>query len=411
MTSAVAPTHRQDADPARRRRAAGDAGRTRSALVGGGAGRQHRDGALHAQPGVGRRRAARSAAARRSSRTASPSSAPNEAFTPAQLSPHDPRTAVGQRADGKILLVAVDGKPAGLQRRDDELRARARDDAARRGDGVGARLRRLDRDGVRRPAPEPAVRATAARSPVADALLVGVHAASTSPPPAEPVLSPNGDGVAEPQVLSYKLVAPERRCRRSLVGPGRHHVPLDSGARDARHVPLHVDGHARRRRRPRREGLWRFTVTATDDQGQASHGRPDVLAQQHARGAAVRPATVKRRARRARASRRRSRSRARRRSRRRSRRRGASSSASSRAKSLAAGRRARDVERPHRRRHARVRRLVPRPRRPRRTRSAASTSTRPFTSAPVGSRGVLLASVTSSLTSRSATTASTPSSS
>ena len=26
-----------------------------------------------------------------------------EAFTSAQLSPHDPRTAVGQRADGKII--------------------------------------------------------------------------------------------------------------------------------------------------------------------------------------------------------------------------------------------------------------------------------------------------------------------
>ena len=37
----------------------------------------------------------------------------NELFTTAQLAPHNPRTAVGQRADGKILLVAVDGRQAG----------------------------------------------------------------------------------------------------------------------------------------------------------------------------------------------------------------------------------------------------------------------------------------------------------
>ena len=37
----------------------------------------------------------------------------NEAFSTAQLSPHDPRTAVGQRADGKIVMVAVDGRQPG----------------------------------------------------------------------------------------------------------------------------------------------------------------------------------------------------------------------------------------------------------------------------------------------------------
>src|SRR6266540_2768954 len=37
----------------------------------------------------------------------------NEGFSSAQLSPHDPRTAVGQRADGKIIMVAVDGRQPG----------------------------------------------------------------------------------------------------------------------------------------------------------------------------------------------------------------------------------------------------------------------------------------------------------
>ena len=33
-----------------------------------------------------------------------------EEFTPAQLFPRNPRSAVGQTADGRILLVAVDGR-------------------------------------------------------------------------------------------------------------------------------------------------------------------------------------------------------------------------------------------------------------------------------------------------------------
>src|SRR5207237_6225754 len=37
----------------------------------------------------------------------------NEDFSALQLSPRSPRTAVGQRADGRILLVAVDGRQPG----------------------------------------------------------------------------------------------------------------------------------------------------------------------------------------------------------------------------------------------------------------------------------------------------------
>ena len=37
----------------------------------------------------------------------------NEAFTSDQLSPRNPRTAIGQLADGRIRLVVVDGRRAG----------------------------------------------------------------------------------------------------------------------------------------------------------------------------------------------------------------------------------------------------------------------------------------------------------
>jgi exopolysaccharide biosynthesis protein len=35
-----------------------------------------------------------------------------EDFLPTQLGPRNPRTAVGQRRDGKLILLAVDGRPA-----------------------------------------------------------------------------------------------------------------------------------------------------------------------------------------------------------------------------------------------------------------------------------------------------------
>src|SRR4029079_19625423 len=38
----------------------------------------------------------------------------NEAFTIAQLAPRGPRTAVGQRADGGILLATTDGRQPGF---------------------------------------------------------------------------------------------------------------------------------------------------------------------------------------------------------------------------------------------------------------------------------------------------------
>ena len=37
----------------------------------------------------------------------------NEAFTTSQIAPRAPRTAVGQLADGRVLLVAVDGRQTG----------------------------------------------------------------------------------------------------------------------------------------------------------------------------------------------------------------------------------------------------------------------------------------------------------
>ena len=118
-------------------------------------------------------------------------------------------------------------RPARLQRGRDELRARPGDGQARRRHGGGARRRRLGDDGLRRAACS--ARRSGPERPIGDALLVSTRA-STSPPPLEPVLSPNGDGVAERQRLAYKLVRPSnvtassarpRRCPALHASPAR----------------------------------------------------------------------------------------------------------------------------------------------------------------------------------------------
>ena len=81
----------------------------------------------------------------------------NEAFTTSQLAPRGPRTAVGQRADGGIVLLTTDGRQPGLLGRDDELRARAGPRALRRRSRNGTRRRRLVDAGLRRNGAELAV--------------------------------------------------------------------------------------------------------------------------------------------------------------------------------------------------------------------------------------------------------------
>jgi len=98
---------------------------------------------------------------------------------------------------------------------------------------------------------------------VGDALLLlyyGVYA----PPPRVPVLSPNGDGVAERQRLTWKVVRASNVTVR-LVGPGGKVAwkSDDSNAPGVHSVPADATEDLA-------EGRWRFTVTAVDDQGERS---------------------------------------------------------------------------------------------------------------------------------------------
>jgi hypothetical protein len=122
---------------------------------------------------------------------------------------------------------------------------------------------------------------------VAEALLVaytGVYA----PPASVPVLSPNRDGVAEVESLSYKLVRPST-VQASLVGPEGVTVPIDAGLRAPGTYRFTWAGTGS----DAPEGSWRFVVTATDDLAQPSSADRTFALNNTLAALAVRPKALK----------------------------------------------------------------------------------------------------------------------
>jgi flagellar hook assembly protein FlgD len=190
----------------------------------------------------------------------------NEDFTASQLSPRNPRTAVGQRADGKILLVAADGRVPGYSvgLTNFELALAMMQLGAVSAsalDAGGSTTMAFDGRLLNRPSD------AAGERPVAEALLLsytGVYV----PPLADTVLSPNGDGSSETQSLAYKVVRPSV-VQATLYGPGGVTLPMDAGDRTPGIYRFTWAGSTPEGgQQP--EGTWRFSVTATDDQAQSS---------------------------------------------------------------------------------------------------------------------------------------------
>jgi hypothetical protein len=186
----------------------------------------------------------------------------NEIFTVDQLVPRQPRSAIGQTADGSIILATVDGRrpgySVGLTNFEMALMLQRLGAVTASGlDGGGSATMAFEGTLLNRPSDPGGERA------VAESLNVfyyGVHV----PALPEAVVSPNGDEVSERQTLAYKIVRPSTVNAR-LVGPDGSQVPVDSGAKSTvgtyRFPPWTP---------PVVEGVWRFVVDATDDLGRAS---------------------------------------------------------------------------------------------------------------------------------------------
>jgi hypothetical protein len=192
----------------------------------------------------------------------------SESMPVLDLALREPRTAVGQRADGSIVMISVDGGLPGAGMTNFELGqtlaalGAVNGVALASGPGSGMAF-----DGRLLSAPPPG-----GAPGIADALLVEYAGVIVSPPSA-PVASPNGDGVNETETFSYKVVRPStvtvqlkgpdgglRVNTQTQVAPGTY--PFTWNARRADNTP-------------EQEGPWTFTVNAVDDLGRSStHTRP-----------------------------------------------------------------------------------------------------------------------------------------
>jgi hypothetical protein len=197
----------------------------------------------------------------------------NEGFTTSQLAPRGPRTAVGQRADGGVVLLTTDGRQPGLSvgMTNFELAQTLVRYGVVRGmalDGGGSSTIAFEGTVLNSPS-------DGRERAVSTALMLQYYGVYVQPP-LEAVVSPNGDGVADRQRLSFKVVRPSETIvtltapdgsvaseEAALREPGRYQVPFPPLA------PPTPDGLPVEST-PLVEGRWTLTVSATDDQGLVS---------------------------------------------------------------------------------------------------------------------------------------------
>jgi len=183
----------------------------------------------------------------------------SESFDSRRLNSRQPRGAIGQLPDGRILLVGVEGtNPAySIGMSSYELAvALSRLGAATAfglGSGPAAGIA-FDSKLLTRPP-------NGTEAKLSDALVLsytGVYAA----PPSTPVLSPNGDGAGDSEALSYRVARPSTVVA-TLAGPRGTKITLATGAQSPGLHTFAWDGSNGGTLAP--EGAWTLAVTATDD--------------------------------------------------------------------------------------------------------------------------------------------------
>jgi hypothetical protein len=196
-----------------------------------------------------------------------------EDLTPTQLRGRDPRTAIGQRADGGIVFLAVDGRQPGwsIGITNWDLALTLMRYGCVTGfalDSGGSTTIALEGQLLNRPSDRTGER------PVGEALVIGYTGVFA--PALMPTLSPNGDGVGDQETLSYKLVRASTVSAR-LVAPDGGSRELDAGQKAPGLYQLSWNG-TDAAGAPAPEGRYHWNVTATDDLGRTStHDRTFTL--------------------------------------------------------------------------------------------------------------------------------------
>jgi hypothetical protein len=190
-----------------------------------------------------------------------------ESFTATLLAPRQARSAVCQRRDGSIVLVAVDGDRVGYSvgMTNYELAQ----ELVRLGCVTGSGLEpgpstamAFDGQLLNRPSDPSGERA------VSEGLLLAYEGVYV-PAPSDAVLSPNGDGRGDKETLSYKVVRPSTVTAK-IVGPdgvarlSQTGGPLAPGTYRLTFAGTKPDGTVDS------EGRWHWVVSAVDDLGRAS---------------------------------------------------------------------------------------------------------------------------------------------
>jgi hypothetical protein len=190
-----------------------------------------------------------------------------EAFTTSHLMRRHPRTAIGQRADGTILLVEVDGRSprysVGMTTFEMALTMlRLGAVRAMQLDGGGSSTLAFDGVVLNRPS-------DGRERPISTALMLQYYGVYLRPPPM-PVVSPNGDDVAEHQAFTFKVVRPST-VSVQLTAPDGTITAEEPRRREPGmyKVPFPPEPAAMTER-VTAEGRWTVTVTAVDDQQLAS---------------------------------------------------------------------------------------------------------------------------------------------
>ena len=191
----------------------------------------------------------------------------NESFDDSVLNVRGARSAVGQLADGRILLVTVEGGgsaySAGMTNFELAVAMVHLGAVTATGLGTGP-FAGMAFDGTLLTRP-----AAKTEQPIGDALIIsytGIYAA----PPSSDVVSPNGDGVDDSETFTYKLVSPSQ-VTATLTGPSGAPLIL---AQDSEQPGLHTLAWSGT---PSTEGQWKFIVTGTDAGGRTTTAERDVL--------------------------------------------------------------------------------------------------------------------------------------